>query len=60
MLNCLIMFRRMLNCLIMFKENAKLFDETPSGLRDHKMSMCEWDVEVENGFPGKKLLQNIF
>ena len=54
------MFRRMLNCLIMFKENAKLFDETPSGLRDHKMSMCEWDVEVENGFPGKKLLQNIF
>ena len=42
------------------KENAKLFDETPSGLRDHKMSMCDWDVEVETGFSGKQLLNQMW
>jgi len=33
------------------KENSRLFEETPTGFRDHKMSMCEWDMEVESGFP---------
>jgi len=33
------------------KENSRLFDETPSGLREHKISMCDWEIEVESGFP---------
>lgn len=36
------------------KENSKLFDETPSGLREHKASISEWEMEVETSFPGKE------
>lgn len=32
-------------------ENATLFEETPSGLRDHKQSMCEWELEEDESAP---------
>ena len=32
-------------------ENATLFEETPSGLREHKASTCEWEMEEDSGSP---------
>lgn len=32
-------------------ENSTLFEETPSGLRDHKQSMCEWELEEDESAP---------
>ena len=32
-------------------ENATLFEETPSGLREHKQSMCDWEQEEDTTSP---------
>ena len=33
------------------QDNATLFEETPSGLRDHKQSVCEWEIEEDESAP---------
>merc|ERR1719430_2443231 len=33
------------------QDKATLFEETPSGLRDHKQSVCEWEIEEDESAP---------